>query len=306
MAKRAIRILLGVVGVIVTVALVLSWWFWSLSRTNGEIISSGEARQYLLHVPASYDPARPAPLVISLHAYGLTPVFQMQISHWNDLADEFGFIVVYPAGTRFPRLWRAKRDDGSNDDIDIDVAFISDLIDKLEREYRIDPERIYANGMSNGGGMSYVLYCRLANRIAAIGMVASAILLPWDACNADRPMPAIVFHGSEDPIAFYRGGYSRLFNVNFPSIPDWTHELARRNVCTGTPVASVVSPEVSRLEYASCADDANVVLYTIEGGGHTWPGGEPLRFVGRTTDDIDATRAMWDFFLAHPLPTVLR
>ena len=90
----------------------------------------------MLYVPKSYNPAAPTPLVISLHAFGLTPVWQKQISHWNELADESGFIVVYPAGTGVPKLWRAKLDDGGK--YNIDVAFISDLIDELQRKYRID------------------------------------------------------------------------------------------------------------------------------------------------------------------------
>jgi polyhydroxybutyrate depolymerase len=302
MNKRAFRILWILVGVIAVAAIAVSAWFVRVNETNGEIASSGETRRYLLHVPDSYDPAKPAPLVISLHAYALTPALQMRISRWNALADELGFIVVYPAGTRFPKLWRAKKDDGSRDDVDLDVAFISDLIDELQRKYNIDAARIYANGFSNGGGMSHALYCRLGNRIAAIGMVSSAILMSWDLCNATRPMPLIMFHGTKDPITFYSGGHSGLFNVDFPSVPDWIREFARRDACAETPRESVVSAEVMRTEYSGCAGNAEVLLYSVEGGGHTWPGGRPVRFVGHTTDDIDATEAMWDFFRAHPLP----
>ena len=296
--KALVLVAVGLVAAGALAALVLLFVY---GETNGTLVSSGETRHYLLYVPKSYNPAAATPLVISLHAFGLTPVWQKQISHWNELADESGFIVVYPAGTGVPKLWRAKLDDGGKYDIDIDVAFISDLIDELQRKYSIDSKRIYVNGFSNGGGMAYGLYCRLSRRIAAIGMVAGAILLPWDKCHATQPMPVIAFHGTADPITFYGGGYSRLFNVTFPSIEDWISEFSRRNMCAGTLSRSVVSLEVSRLQYSRCARDADVVLYAIDGGGHTWPGGRPLHFVGHTTKDVNATRVTWEFFSRHSL-----
>ena len=81
-----------------------------------------------------------------------------------------------------------------------DVRFISELIDKLEAAYNIDPARIYANGFSNGGGMAFVLSCTLSDRIAAVGMVGAAQTLPWSWCTDHRPVPMIAFHGTADPI----------------------------------------------------------------------------------------------------------
>ena len=79
---------------------------------------------------------------------------------------------------------------------------------------------------------------------------------------------------------------------------------ARRNQCGTAPLDSVVAADVTRREYPDCADSATVVLYTIRGGGHSWPGGKPLPewFVGPTSSDIDATSVMWEFFRQHPLP----
>ena len=232
--KAFVLVIVGLVTTAVLAALVMLFVY---GETNGTLVSSCETRHYLLYVPKSYNRAAPTPLVISLHAFGLTPMWQKQISHWNELADEAGFIVVYPAGTGVPKLWRAKLDDGGKYNIDIDVAFISDLIDELQRKYTIDSKRIYVNGFSNGGGMAYGLYCRLSDRVAAIGMVAGAILLPWDKCHANQPTPVIAFHGTKDPITFYGGGYSKLFKVTFPSIQDWMSEFSRRNMCAGTLVS---------------------------------------------------------------------
>ncbi len=216
--------------------------------------------------------------MISIHGFAEWPAHQQQISHWNELADEYGFLMVYPMGTSFPLHWR------TNGDTDLmqDVTFISDLIDKLESEYNVDPARIYANGLSNGGGMSFALSCKLSKRIAAIGGVAEAYLLPWESCTPSLPVPTIIFHGNADPIVPFAGGPSSAFDIPFPPIDEWVQTLAEHN---------------------GCNQNAAVIYYTIDGGGHTWPGGDPLPewITGANSDDIDATRLMWEFFQQHPL-----
>ena len=269
-----------------------------LNQTNGMIVSSGQKREYLLYVPRSYDRAKPTPLVICLHGAALSPAAQMEISQWNNMADEHGLIVVYPSGTGFPRYWPT--DPGS---LELNVRFISDLIDKLEATYSIDPARIYANGLSNGGEMTFALSCTLSYRIAAVGTVAAAQLLPFDWCKDSRPVPMITFHGTADRFAPYKGGSSSFAPGIFPSVRTWTANWARRNRCGPNPVDSAVASDVTRLEYLNCAEDAAVVLYTVQGGGHTWPGGEPVPgwFVGPTTRSIDASSVMWEFFVQHQL-----
>ena len=185
-----------------------------------------------------------------------------------------------------------------------DVRFISELIDTLKAAYNIDPARIYANGLSNGGGMAFVLSCTLSDRIAAVGMVAAAQLLPWTWCTDHRPVPMIAFHGTADRLTPYDGGRSPVApDYQFPSIPTWTASWARRNRCGTNPVESVVAADVTRIEYTHCAHDAAVVLYTVRVGGHTWPGGTPLPewFAGPTSNGVDATSQMWAFFREHRL-----
>jgi polyhydroxybutyrate depolymerase len=275
--------------------------FYVRNRNNGSIISSGQKRKYLLYVPGSYDRSRPTPLVISMHGAGGWPVQQMELSEWNRLAEIERFIVVYPSGidAAGPRVWHVGREPG----LPRDVRFISELIDKLEATYNIDPARIYANGFSNGGGMAFVLSCALSDRIAAVGMVGAAQTLPWSWCTEHRAVPMIAFHGTADTFALYNGGTSWVV-PELPSVPRWTANWARRNRCRPNPVESAVAADVTRREYTNCADDAAVVLYTIEGGGHSWPGGKPFPewFVGTTSRSIDATSQMWAFFRAHRLP----
>ena len=299
--RAAVAIVLALLALPALTVLVAAALDYFEYRTNGRLVSSGVERHYILYVPARYDPAKPTPLVISMHGAVNFPAFQMRSSGWNRLADEQGFIVAYPAGEGVTlSTWRMR---GARTPKRMpDVVFIAEMIDRLRASYNIDPARIYANGLSNGGGMSFALSCTLSERIAAVGLVASAQTLPWSWCTETKPVPMIAFHGDRDRFTPYDGGKVWLAPDPFPSIPQWTLNWARRNRCT-THATSAAAPSVSKLEYSECADDASVVLYTIRNGGHTWPGG--LRFpewiLGETSYDIDATRVMWKFFQDHPL-----
>lgn len=301
----AVKLLFGLMALVVVAIVVLAVVFFIVDKKSGTIISSGEKRTFLLHVPESYDPATPTPLVIAIHGFAEWPAHEALISHWNDVADEEGFIVVYPSGTQFPKRWRASGISTKGEDALIDVRFIADLIDHLQAQYNIDPARIYANGLSNGGGMSYLLACTLSERLAAVGSVAGAYQYPLEDCNPARPVPLMVFHGTADPVVPYTGGPSRSFYVPFPFIPDWVKGYATAvNQCDPTPELFPSSGnDISGMRYIGCNQDAEVVFYSIAGGGHSWPGGDPIPawIVGKTSQSIDATRVMWNFFQSHPL-----
>jgi polyhydroxybutyrate depolymerase len=240
-----------------------------------------------------------------MHGGAMWPAQQMHLSRWNQVADENGFLVVYPSGTRFPRRWSTFE---PGPGLERDVGFISELIDTLESTYNIDPRRIYANGLSNGGGMAFVLSCALSDRIAAVGLVAPAQTLPPGWCANAPPVALVAFQGDADRFVSLGGGpMADPINPDppvFPATRDWVTGWAQRNRCDPNPVESELAADVSRLEYTNCVDDAAVVLFTIHGGGHTWPGGESLPewSVGPTSRSVDATRQMWTFFSAHPLP----
>lgn len=299
--RRVLPIVLMLIALPVVVLVVEALSYSIRNRNNGSLVSSERKREYLLYVPRSYDRARPAPLVISMHGAGGWPVQQRDLSGWNRLADAHGLIVVYPSGTKGsgPRIWGV----GQGPRLMMDVRFIEELIDRVSADYNIDPSRIYANGFSNGGGMSFVLSCTLSDRIAAVGMVGAALTLPWNWCTDRRPVPIVAFHGSADSFAPYSGGESFVFSRPFPDIPGWTAHWGRRNGCGPNPVESRVAADVTRREYTHCADNAAVVLYTIRGGGHVWPGGGPLPewFAGPDSGSLDATSRMWEFFSEHKL-----
>jgi polyhydroxybutyrate depolymerase len=312
-----ISAVLLIIGLPVVLFLVAGVSYYALmssyapNRVNGTIVSSGQKRQYLLYVPKSYDRAKPTPLVIVLHPAALWPSTTMVASGWNKLAEAQGFIVVYPSGTTLSgsgtgvlpfRVWMMEPDTVLNSD----VRFISELIDTLEANYNIDPTRIYANGLSNGGGMVFGLSCMLSNRIAAVGAVAAAQIRPFSWCKDSTPVPMIAFHGAADPFVPFNGAPPGWLNPRpFPNVATWAANWARRNRCAEKPVESAVAADVTRREYTNCADSAAVVLYIIKGGGHAWPGGNkplPAWMVGRTSHSIDATSLMWTFFREHRLP----
>jgi polyhydroxybutyrate depolymerase len=297
---KTILIILLILAVLVLAAIVV---YRSLNKTNGAITSSGETRKYLLYVPESYDPSKPTPLVLSFHGFIDWPAHHRDMTHWNEVADEHGFIVVYPSGTGLPLRWRAYEQPAEDQELSEDVQFISDLIDKLQVDYNIDPQRIYANGMSNGGGMTFLLSCQLSDRIAAIGGVAGAYMTPWEACAPSRPVPGIFFHGTADTIVPYDGGFYERSGTPFPVIPEWVKQWATINGCNLDPQEIPRVEDVSGVKYETCNRNAQVILYTIHEGGHTWPGGEPLpeRITGTTTQNIDATREMWAFYMQHRL-----
>ena len=296
--KWIIGFALLLVGLLVLAVVVVAGTYLVLDHTNGEITSSGVVRKYLVYEPESYDPASPVPLVISIHGYADWPAHQAEVSHWNELADEYGFIVVYPSGTGFPPRWNAYNLQVGGVDSNAEVQFIADLIDKLSDDYNIDTTRIYANGLSNGGAMAVLLACRLADSVTAIGGVSGAYLLPRDQCAPSRPVPIIVFHGTEDPIVAYGGGEIMRTGLFFPDVPAWIASWAGLNGCDPTPLELPPRGEVGGVRYTQCRQGADVVFYTVHGGGHAWPGGVklPEMIVGHTTRDIDATRVMWDFF----------
>ena len=278
------------------------------------LTSGGIWRCYLLHVPPGYDPSQPIPLVVSLHGFASRPEGQRDLSQWNEIADRETFAVAYPLGTHRPLRWNSFP--GSSTGGVDDVQFMRDMITDVEQIVTADSRRIYVNGMSNGGAMTHRLACDLADRVAAFGDVAGPAIDPPDACNPTRPVPIIAFYGTADPLVPYEGGRTpgvslirRVAQLTGGSIPEltmmpaekWIAGWAERDGCNLIPEPIQTHGDVRGIRYTGCRDNAEVVFYTIEGGGHTWPGGGPIP-IGKTSQDIDASETMWEFFKAHPLP----
>lgn len=278
------------------------------AATPGETIVEtidvdGAVREYRLYVPVSYDPSQPTALVMSFHGFASNAGQQAVFSGWNAVADEEGFVVVYPQGAGFPARWNGGQLFAEGFAQADDVGFIRALAAHLGETLCIDPTRVYANGLSNGGGMSNRLACDASDLIAGIGGVAGAYA-PLT-CAPDRPVPVIAFHGTDDRIvpidglANAPGGGGAL-----PAVSDWVSDWAIRNGCdSANPIALEPVGAVTGVRYDDCVNGADVIYYVAEGAGHTWPGGgpQPRFIVGEVNGDIDATRLMWEFFEQHPL-----
>jgi polyhydroxybutyrate depolymerase len=258
---------------------------------EAEITSSGVSRHYILHVPAAYQPNAAVPLITNFHGYGSNSKEEEALTGMSAKADREGFIVVYPDGLN--SAWYT----GPGTEGQRDRQFIRDLIAYLESQYSIDPRRIYATGISNGGGMTDRLGCYMADIIAAIAPDSGAYNF-WQDCRPSRPMPVLAFHGLDDNIVPYTGGNPQIME---PSIPDWAAAWAKRDGCASTPTKTSPVDTVIVQTWSGCQGDVEVILYTLANHGHSWPG-SPVMPKAITSQAIDATDVMWDFFKAHPMP----
>lgn len=260
------------------------------------IFSGGMERNYILYVPTIDDPSRPMPLVFNFHGLGSTGEQQHAYGDFASLADEHKFIVVSPDG--IGNSWNAGYCCGTAAETGVDdIGFTADMIDEVSSQYCVDPDRVYASGMSNGGFISYRLACDLADRIAAIGPVAAANQTL--SCDPSRSVPMIAMNGTADVLVDYAGASE--------SAQAW----ATANQCSFDPALVYEQGDVSCLAYENCAQGATTQFCTVEDGGHTWPGAvdlfelDPVTYfwAGKTTQDIDASREIWEFFEAHPRPS---
>jgi polyhydroxybutyrate depolymerase len=251
---------------------------------------SGVTRHYRLYVPTGYTGRSPVALIINFHGWGATSLQEEGLSGMSAKAEEEGFIVAYPDGLN--QAWN----DAPGPTDRGDLGFVKALIQILEGQYSIDPKRIYATGISNGGGMTNRVGCDLSALVAAIGPVEGAYNF-WKECHPERAMPVVAFHGTTDSVVPYYGVGDG--NIS-PPIPMWAAGWAQRNGCAQTPTTVSPHPDVKIDTWSSCKADASVVLYSIDHHGHSWPGS---RFFPQITSQaVIATEVMWDFFKAHPMP----
>jgi polyhydroxybutyrate depolymerase len=264
----------------------------------------------LLYVPPGLDRAQPAPVVVSLHGFASTAKAQEKVPRWQRIADAENLVMVYPEGASFPQRWNAG-DAYLADKVD-DVQFFRDLVADLAEAVAIDPARVYVTGISNGGAMASRIACEAADLVAAVGTVAAVPSEAPGGCRPSRPVPIMAFHGTADPLVKYEGGthdvpwLRKVMNVSmepmsYPPVETWIADWAQRNGCSTAPEVIPARGDVRGIRYSGCNEGAEVVLYTIDGGGHTWPGGRPVPLVGKTSTDIDASAVLWAFFAAHPL-----
>jgi polyhydroxybutyrate depolymerase len=291
--------------------LVNSFLGWRARRNTRSLAVGGQTRTYVVHAPPGLDPHKPAPVVLALHGATMTGPLMAWFSGLNVKADAAGFIVVYPNGTgrRSSYFWNAGTccGEAAQQNVD-DVAFVRAVLDDLVTAYRIDPRRVYVTGMSNGAMMAYRLAAELSDRIAAVAPVAGT--MACGECRPTRPVPVLHVHGTEDEFVPFGGGRGAksISDVPHRSVADTIATWVRANGCREEPAAVEELPDrtgdstkVTRTTYRGDSAGAEVVLVTVGGGGHTWPGRPGSAALGRSTSNVSANDIIWELFERHPM-----
>lgn len=268
---------------------------YSKAQTQG-IRMDGELRQFTMYIPETLDKEKPAPLVFNFHGFGMTAVEHMFYSDMNVLADKHQFIMIYPQGKN--KDWNVgfgmDYDEGSQD-----VAFIRELVRRVQKHFNIDANAIFATGLSRGGFFTYRLATEMPETFAAIASVGAPI--PDEVMKrhtVKKPVGVMHAHGVADDIVKYEGK-----DKSYQSVASTIEYWKSINKGKDAVVEKVdVQHDSTSVTLKTYHGEKDVVLIQIENGGHTWPGandfntGMPL---GKTTHDIAFNEMMWQFFKAN-------
>ena len=265
-----------------------------------ELVVDGIDRSYIVYKPMLSD-TTDLPLMIVLHG-GLGNAKHVEkMTGMNEVADTGKFIVAYPNGTggrfRFMknrRTWNAGSCCGQamKKNVD-DVLFIEKVIEDIDSKFSIDTRRVYVTGMSNGAMMAYRLACEIPDKIAAIIPVSGTLTV--DNCDGAKDVPVLHIHGDQDkyvPIAGGKGDKS-VAGVAYRSVPG-TIELIIRSRQGLAFEQSTLNGEI-RVSSYSFSNGAPVVLCTIKGGEHVWPGGHGRNNKPSDGRYISASEQAWEF-----------
>ena len=287
------------------------------SQSSSEMIEytllhEGYERLFYVHLPPPEQLERSMPLLFHLHGGGgtakRTPA--LTFNRFNTLADREGFIVVYPQAIE--KNWNDGRKSSLvkawQENID-DVGFIVKIIEKMVSEYNINEDRIFTSGMSNGGFMSTRLLCDRADLFRGGAILTAQIsedYLPQ--CDPAVPTAVLVMNGTDDQLVPYDGGEIMVLKRprgKIISTDEFVKFWQEKNNCN-QQLATVRLPDevddgthISIDEYKGCDDRGALILYTVHGGGHTWPGGKQYlgeRWIGKTSREINACDVIWNYF----------
>jgi polyhydroxybutyrate depolymerase len=287
---------------------------------NRKIIIDKLARNYEFYVPSSYNGKKALPLVLMFHGAGGTGRGASFETGWLKKAESEGFFMAFPNALprypdkasnfrRNPQLWNdgSKRFYSEQNAVD-DIAFVKALIQDLETNFRVDSKRIYATGFSNGASMTFKVGAELSSLIAAIAPTSGALWL--DGFTLSRPVSMCYITGSDDPLNILKGGAPKLVNGSFdsmnskpkPAVRESIEKWLRVNGQSLQPNSIQENNGVRREVFAG--PKAEVLYITIEGMGHAWAGGKsllPESMVGPSSNKLDATSEIWNFFQKHQL-----
>jgi len=251
----------------------------------------GTTRSYRLAVPARYRSRVPTPLILLFHGSGSDAVQQSAYSQLPARGAADGYLVATPdaLGGR----WDLARPGTAS----ADQRFVTALLADLGSRYCIDRDRVYTAGISLGSEFAALMACAPANHVAAVGLVAAEYLIRPCA----GPVPVLAFHGTADPIVPYADGATGRSVPGVPVVGAVSNlaAWARLDRCAPSPRIDHPAVGIVRRTWAHCDPGSSVTLYTVDGGGHTWPGSPvvlPAAVFGPTTEAVSATGLMLRFF----------
>jgi len=243
----------------------------------------GESREYIVYIPSSYDGSEAVPLMMAFHGFGGTAEDFMDWTQMRPLAEQENFIVVFPQGSLLEGSphWNSALASADNKSTADDLGFVDAMMDELTATYRIDAERIYTSGYSNGSFFSYALACYRSDLVAAVGSVSGTMMdgLIED-CDPSHPTAMINIHGTSDYVVPYSGGpgYSSVDEV----MDYWmdANNTDRTAITTSTG-------NMEQYLYSNGEGDIEIAHYRVNGGGHVW--------FTQDDDGINASELIWDF-----------
>lgn len=269
--------------------------------TPQRIVSGERTRHFDLYVPESYSGKAAVPLIVDLHASGISPGVELKITGMDRAAEKRGFVVVVPAAvTEFPKggtTWNTPWRDSGVDD----VAFVEDVLRAVSFRLCIDQKRIYVTGFSGGARLASELACRMPDRIAAISAVGGLRHphRPEGHCTkGSRAVSILAIHSVDDPINTFRHDPKK-------SPPYWTYGVEEayerwlaHNACGSTGSDKRITARIVKNVHDDCRNGSVIEFYRLSSTGHTWPGSDFAfpDYLGATESGLDATELTLRFF----------
>lgn len=292
MLRRSVLGAIGILGVLLALAPLVggsgearTCGGFAPGLTTLHVRTPDGLRTVLLQVPKTAHGR--AALVLAFHGTGGSGPFMAGYSGLNGVADRSGFLVAYPSAQEDPDQWGLGEDRRGDDDLAVVDAIVAEVVARGCADRR----RVYAVGVSNGGGFATRLGCERSGLIAAVVSVAGAYggLAP---CRPDRPVSLLEIHGTADQVVPY--DYAAPGGVL-----GWVRAWAQRDGCRAGPRRSVVAARVARLDWSSCRSGTAVAHLAISDGRHQWPGATPPDPGPPST--ISAAVEAWRFLSTHRL-----
>jgi len=300
-----------------------------------EVEIDDHTRTFAVHLPQGYDSQQHYPVVILLHGRDQDAAEMARLTHFNEFADKDSIIAIYPNavngrwnigvgqppsyrrgpyrrgpyGPGYPGPRRPPAEQRERPVRATDMQFLNRVLDRVTTHYSVDTRRIYTVGLGEGGFMAIRMGCNMADRIAAIAVVAAAMPKTLN-CIPSRPIPALFMNGTDDPIVHFDGGRYKDGLIHLLSAEDTVKEWARLNHCAEKPSESKLpalqkgSKDTKVYLFDGCKENAQVALYAVKDGGHTWPGGEQYmneKEVGKTSHALDANETIWSFLVTRKI-----